>query len=270
MPYNDKDDSKSDLDPWRIISACLFELDSYAIPAIVDRSGMNVDWTLTDRDNFSHMYRKNVYRPRINQAYNALIRADKLRVAFIVCEQLAHRGREKDLNDALDRIGWRVENGKLIPTTAPVRELFFPPRTHHDAYVEIKKIVRQAECSLRIIDSYLDGTIFQLLGDVDRHLKVGLLAGKLPVDFELERDKFRRQYPNIEIEIRRSREFHDRFVVVDEKECWHIGCSIKDAGSKAFLLCRIEDPQNSQAILRTLKEAWTAAAQPIARRNSTS
>ena len=58
--------SKAKLDLWRVICAHLFNIDSYSIPGIIDNTGMAVDWSLTDRQDYSDNYRKNAYRPRIN------------------------------------------------------------------------------------------------------------------------------------------------------------------------------------------------------------
>ncbi len=51
--------------------------------------------------------------------------------------------------------------------------------------------------------------------------------------------RFNAQYPTIEV--RRSAVFHDRFLILDEKESYHIGASLKDAGKKCFAINRIED-----------------------------
>ena len=263
MTFHEDDRGTADeLSPWPVILASLFELDSYEIPGIIDSSGMTVDWRLTERQNYSHKYRKAAYRPRINRTYETLSADDRLRVAFIVARELVSRGLAHKLNTNLQRIGWRIVADALAPTTAAVRELFFPPGTQHDAYVQIRRIVHQARRSIRIVDPYLDGTVFAILGDVQRPLTVELLGAKLPTDFSLEAAKYQQQQPGVAIETRRSRDFHDRFIVVDVAKCWHIGCSIKDAGNKAFMLSMIEDSTNSRALLETLDITW-ANADPL-------
>ena len=260
MTIRDNDDkTRSKLDPWPVIVACLFELDSYDIPSIIDASGMTVDWRLTERENYSHKYRKAAYRPRINEAYRALNGEDRLRVTFVVADELARRGLDDKLNADLQRIGWRIDGGSLAPGTESVRELFFPPGTQHDAYVRIREIIHCGKRSLLIIDPYLDRTVFTILGDVPGTLTVKLLAANLPPDFALETAKYQQQYPQVQVETRRSRDFHDRFIVIDETECWHIGCSIKDAGNRAFMLSAIEDSRNTEALLETLCSAWEGA-----------
>ena len=66
---------------------------------------MTVDWRLTEREDYSHKYRRQAYRPRINRAYEALNREDRLRVTFIVSAELARRGLADKLNADLQRIG---------------------------------------------------------------------------------------------------------------------------------------------------------------------
>jgi len=121
--------SKSESDPWPVILGYLFELDSYYIPQIIDKTGMVVDWTLTEREDYSHKYRKAAYRPRINGAYDSLSEQDRLRVAYIVASELADRGRADALNATLEQIGWRLEQGRLTPARADDKELFFPKDT---------------------------------------------------------------------------------------------------------------------------------------------
>ena len=253
---------RDELDPWRVILTSLFELDSYHIPQIIDKSGMTVDWTLTERENHSHKYRKDAFRPRINKSYDALSKDNRLRVAYIVTEELINYGLEEKLNSALAKIDWQIAEGKLFPASRSVSELFFPRGTQHDAYVELKNILLSAKRLLRVIDPYLDGTIFIILGDIQNSLNVELLTDKFPSDFELEADIFQQQHKNIEIEIRRSKDFHDRFIIIDETECWHIGGSIKDAGKKGFMLSKIEDPKNIRSLLHSLDNAWNNATAP--------
>ena len=261
---SNEDGFKSGLDPWRVILASLFEINSHEIPGVIDASGLAVDWWLTEREDYSDKYRKVAYRPRINRAYEALRGDDRLRVAFIVCDELARRGVSDQLDLGLRRIGWRIDGGVLVPANETVRELFFPQGSQHDAYVHIRGIICQARRSLRIIDPYLDGTVFTMLGDVQEPLTVELLGAKLPADFGLETERFHQQHPQMQVKARRSRDFHDRFIVIDDTACWHIGCSIKDVGNRAFMVSVIEDSRNAEALLETMHRAGSVSEPPRA------
>jgi len=255
--------NKADLDPWRVISSVLFEVDSYEIPKVIDQTGLAVNWALNEKENHSNSLRKAAYRPRINKAYEALSQEDRLRVAYIVVEVLVKKGLEAPLNEGLHKIGWEITSGRLTPSNADVKELFFPAQSQHDAYSMVKKIFRNANRSIIVVDPYLDSSIFSMLADKASSLSdLRLLTLKVPQDFSLEAKKFGQQYPNLVIKIRLSAQFHDRFIIVDSEECWHIGCSIKDAGHKAFMLSQIEDVGNSKALIDQTERSWSNA-QPL-------
>jgi hypothetical protein len=154
----------------------------------------------------------------------------------IVASELSDRGHGDALNATLEKIGWRIEQGRLIPTRADVKELFFPKDTQHDAYLEIRRLFQNAKSSITIIDPYLDSSIFITLGTISLT-----------------------QHANFTLEIRKSKEFHDRFIILDNVECWHVGCSIKDAGDKAFMLSKVEDQENRDALIAQLKNSWSNA-----------
>lgn len=254
-------DREQELDPWRVILSCLFEkVGSYDIPQIIDKAGLPVDWSLTERQDYSHGYRKAAYRPRINKAYEALSREHRLRVAYIVAEELTHRDYTTELDTALRRIDWCTESERLAPADAAVRELFFPRDSQHDAYVAIRQVLQKARTSIKVIDPYLDGSIFTVVGRVSAAaLQVQLLTSKVPNDFIHEARKFLQQHKNFKIDIRRTKDFHDRFIMIDDRECWHLGCSIKDAGSKVFMMSQIEDQKHRASLTATLSKTWSSA-----------
>ena len=207
MAFTDDSKTKTDLDPWPVILACLLGLDSYKIPDIIDVSGMVVDWALTERENYSHKLRKAAYRVRISRAHEALNEDDRLRVAYTVCTELSRMGRADNLNTRLQRIGWRINGQGLVPANESVRELFFRKDSQYDAYVCIRSIICCAQKSLRIVDSYLDRTVFTILGNVHHPLTIELLTSRPPADFALEATKFQKQHPGMHIEIRESGDF---------------------------------------------------------------
>lgn len=252
---------KAELDPWRVICSCLFEFSGYEVPEIIDRTGLKVDWTLTEKQDYSHNTRKAAYRPRINSAYDALSREEQLRVAHTAASQLASRGLAEKLNEGLAQIGWTVDAGRLVPTAREVRELFFPKDSQHDAYVEIRAIFQRVTNSIIIIDPYIDGSLFSLLAGVAAsQVQVQILTFKMPADFRLEARKFVAQHPRFSLDVRATGEFHDRFVILNQTECYHIGASIKDAGNKAFMISQIEDGDNRAALIRQHQKSWGQAA----------
>lgn len=59
--------------------------------------------------------------------------------------------------------------------------------------------------------------------------------------------KYQSQYENVEIIENNS--FHDRFIIIDNKELYHCGASFKDLGKKCFEISKIEDEEILQKII---------------------
>ena len=139
-------------------------------------------------------------------------------------------------------------------------QYFFPKGATHDAYVKIKEILRLASTAVTIVDPYIDESIFQMLTSVQPpKLSVKLLTSKLPPDFDLEARKFTTQHSGISLEVKRTKEFHDRFIILDDSQCYHVSASIKDAGNKVFMISMVQDQQNVDALLQEHKRSWNAA-----------
>lgn len=258
--------SMAGLHPWSVISSVLGGLQSDEVVRVIDRAGLKVNWTLTAAQSYSHLTRKRAYLPRIQAAYEELPDEEELVVASIVASTLAGKGENyaAELNSALSKIGWKLESGELTTDSVSVREQFFPKGTEHDAYLQIRDILRKAHSVVVIIDPYMDSSMFQMLAAIPvARLKVQLLSSKLPTDFALEARKFQIQYPHLSLEIRKTREFHDRFILLDGVECYHIGASIKDAGNRAFMISQIGDQTTRQALMKCQDQSWSSAS-PVA------
>ncbi len=250
----------TDLNPWPVVRSLVLRMSSYEVPEIIDRTGLTVDWRLTETENYSHNTRLAAYRPRIDVAYQSLLaHEDRLRVVYIATQELANRGWGNELGDALRKIGWEVIDGKLAPAGSAVRELFFPDQSPHDAYVEIRTILQKARNRIVIVDPYVDQSILTLLSTCAKPgMNVRILSSKLPSDFVLEATRWLSQHSGSSLEVRTAKEFHDRFIVLDDTACWHVGCSIKDAGNKAFMLSALEDHDNRAALLAQTSKSWGA------------
>ncbi|MCG2829777.1 MAG: DUF2321 domain-containing protein [Desulfobacteraceae bacterium] len=255
---------KDSLNPWPVILSFLQELPSDDVCRIIGLSGLQIDWTLTKEQAYSHTTRKRAYLPRIQSAYKKMPEEKKLIIAWLVASELSKHDNEliEKLNLQLEKIGWKIVHNGLIPIEVRVGEVFFPKGTTHDAYVEIKNILQKAKSSLDIIDPYVDNTIFQMIATIPcSNLEVRILSFNLPPDLSLEAKKFISQHPNVSIEVRTTKEFHDRFIIIDGSSFYHIGASIKDAGNKAFMINEVEDKDNKTALLQQQKNSWTKATE---------
>ena len=121
-----------------------------------------------------------------------------------------------------------------------------------DAVNCIEEVISKAEKSIILIDGYVDRNTLAMLTGKKAGVSVTLYTSdKNSRITEQESKAFNCQYGPLNI--RFTNEFHDRFLILDEKEMYHIGASIKDAGKKAFEISINQDEKLLDAILKRLK-----------------
>lgn len=256
-------DESHELHPWRVILAVLQKLPSDEVVRIINLAGVQVDWQLTKEQDYSHKTRKRAYIPRLIEAFSGLSPTNKMRVSWVVASEIAEFSDKQasELNKGLQSIGWKIENDQLTVSEYDVKELFFPSGALHDAYVHLREILHVASDSVMVVDPYIDESLLQMISGIAESLSsVKVLSSNLKGDFKLEAKKFAEQYSDLQIQVRRTKEFHDRFIVLDESECYHVGASIKDAGSKVFMISKVEDSDNRKSLLNQIKESWKSAS----------
>jgi hypothetical protein len=140
------------------------------------------------------------------------------------------------------------------------REVFFVKGSDHDAYIHIRSILQTAKSDLFVIDPYMDGSIYQALSTLPiMPMNVRILTSKHPADFALETKKFVKQHTGFTVEVRATRDFHDRFIILDRTRCYLLGASIKDAGNKGFTIVPLQEPSIVRFILDHADQVWAAA-----------
>ena len=108
-----------------------------------------------------------------------------------------------------------------------------------DAYSLIIDIIKQARQKILIIDNYIDDSILKMLSKKNKDVEVVILTTQNSNIRKLDIQKFNKQYPVLKLAY--TNKFHDRFIVIDNKELYHIGASLKDLGKKCFAISKIED-----------------------------
>jgi hypothetical protein len=140
------------------------------------------------------------------------------------------------------------------------REVFFVKGSDHDAYVHIRSILQTAKGDLFVIDPYMDGSIYQAFGTLTATpMNVRILTSKHPADFALETKKFTKQHSGFAVEIRTTKDFHDRFIFLDQTQCYLLGASLKDAGNKGFTVVPLQEQSIVRFILDHADQVWASA-----------
>jgi low affinity Fe/Cu permease len=133
-----------------------------------------------------------------------------------------------------------------------------PTGSQHDAYQQIRSIIQATKTQIFIVDNYVDESTWQLLTNVSATVAIRILTTKMQNDFALEGKHFKAQHGNT-VEVRKTGKVHDRFIVIDRARGWHLGPSIKDAGSKAALISEIHSPSVIAAATQEIENLWNTS-----------
>lgn len=107
-----------------------------------------------------------------------------------------------------------------------------------DAYKFIAGLIRKAEKKIVLIDNYIDETVLDLFTKKKKHVQVTILTRNVDKTLKLDMDKFNKQYPLMTI--KEFSDAHDRFLILDDKDVYHIGASLKDLGKKWFAFSKMD------------------------------
>ncbi len=107
-----------------------------------------------------------------------------------------------------------------------------------DAYTFVSDIIRSAESSIILLDNYVDDTVLTLLGKRKDNVTATILTKNISKQLRLDLQRYNSQYPPIEIKT--FSDAHDRFLIIDDTELYHIGASLKDLGKKWFAFSRMD------------------------------
>lgn len=130
---------------------------------------------------------------------------------------------------------------------------FFKEGQYFDAFTAIKECVKEAKYSITLIDSYVDANTLAFFPGKEPAIILRIITKQKSVNDSLNRasELYNQQYENLKIIT--SENYHDRFLIIDDKSFYHIGASIKDAGNKTFMFSKIEDEDIMNLIRNKLK-----------------
>jgi len=107
----------------------------------------------------------------------------------------------------------------------------------YDAYAFINDLLKSAKSEVVLIDNYIDDSVFTLFSKYP-NLKIKIYTQTITKQLSLDYQKYQAQYQNIELlEFKNA---HDRFIILDGIEIYHIGASLKDLGKKWFAFSKFE------------------------------
>lgn len=106
-----------------------------------------------------------------------------------------------------------------------------------DAYFFVSDIIKSAKKSIKLIDNYIDESTLILFTKRDAKVNTTIYTKTISKQLKLDLEKHNAQYPKIEI--KKFELSHDRFLIIDDKEVYHFGASLKDLGKKWFAVSKL-------------------------------
>lgn len=164
----------------------------------------------------------------------------------------AINNRMNRLEDRFDKLDNKVTqidlqiNTHLIPTQG----VFFDGQVF-DAYELASKIIRSAKQNIMLIDNYIDENTFTHLSKKKKNVSVTILTKATSKQLVLDLQKANEQYGGFVL--KNFTQSHDRFLIIDNKDVYHLGASLKDLGRKWFAFSKLEKT-TVQGILNEIKQ----------------
>jgi len=155
------------------------------------------------------------------------------------------------------QISYEIKNDSKVDAILNAIEEKGTPQKQHifydgqifDAYLFVSDIIKSAKKSIKLIDNYVDESTLILFTKRDVAVSMSIYTKTISKQLQLDLQKQNAQYPKIEVE--KFELSHDRFLIVDEKEVYHFGASLKDLGKKWFAVSKLDI--NSFELLGKLK-----------------
>jgi hypothetical protein len=151
--------------------------------------------------------------------------------------------KQLETDQKFEKVFKALESKDLIPTQG----VFFDGQVF-DAYELASKIIRSAKKNMVLIDNYIDESTLTHLSKKTKAVKVLLLTKTISKQLTLDVKKANEQYGHFEI--KSFTKSHDRFLIIDHTEVYHLGASLKDLGKKWFAFSKLE----KNSIANILKE----------------
>jgi len=141
--------------------------------------------------------------------------------------------KQIETDKRIDCILDAIQNGAVKP-----KQGIFYDGQIYDAYLFVSDLIRNARSSLVLIDNYVDDSVLTLFTKRNANVKTIIYTQKINKQLQLDIEKYNAQYPAVRvIEFKQS---HDRFLIVDGTDIYHLGASLKDLGKKWFAFSRFE------------------------------
>lgn len=128
----------------------------------------------------------------------------------------------------------------------------------YDFLRDLSEIIMGAESEVFVVDPYFDGQAFETyLSPLGSGCSVRVLCSRYASEVAGHITAYSAQHA-VTPELRKSKNLHDRLVIIDGSDCWIVGGSIKDAGKKPTYLVPLQ-PSIAPAKIGIYEDLWQKA-----------
>lgn len=164
------------------------------------------------------------------------------RISSVELKQLEYQKRtDEKLEQIFEYISDHEESSQKV---------FFDGQIY-DAFSLIVSLIQKAEKEITLIDGYVDVGTLNLLSKKKENVSVTIYTHERTRLSQTDVGNFNAQYPALEVKYTRA--FHDRFLILDRETAYHVGASLKDAGKKCFGINLIQDEGIIRDIMQRLE-----------------
>ncbi len=163
-----------------------------------------------------------------------------------------------------DNLRYRIDTIRLIlneldpeflrDAAAQKTQYYFAVGEVYRSKKRILEIMHAAKQQLDVVDQYLDGDIFDYIDALDSALTIRLLTGGKKPIFATLLKALAPAKPTLQA--RENMACHDRFLILDGRDVWHIGTSINSVGKAALMINKITDETERQRVLSDFTNWW--------------
>ncbi len=153
-----------------------------------------------------------------------------MKIQQVEQKQILHEAKTQEKFEAIFSA---LEEKPIVPSQG----IFYDGQIF-DAYLFISRLIRSAKKSIILLDNYVDETVLEHLSKAEPQVNVYILTKTISKHLKLDIEKYNAQYKRIDVfQFDLS---HDRFLIIDESEIYHIGASLKDLAKKWFAFSKLE------------------------------
>lgn len=143
---------------------------------------------------------------------------------------------EKQLDYLTDKVDFFVRTS--LP---PVEGIFYDGQIFCNKFST--DLIRTAKKSILLIDNYVDDSVLLMLSKRDKGVIATICTHTISNQLNLDIQKHNSQYPRIEVKT--YKQSHDRFLIIDNTDVYHIGASLKDLGKQMFAFSKLDIPSKA-------------------------